>query len=57
MNDAEKGVMKYQMTKMASVGNHSLTRLNNEWSEFVDIRLKKIKDTHLKTESDKSEVF
>lgn len=47
------------MYELASVVDSCLNRLNCEWSDFVDIRIRKIHDTYLEKESDddKSQAF
>lgn len=59
INEVEMPVTRYQMSQVGEVFEQCLNRLNCEWSDFVDIRIRKIHDTHLGKASrhNKSEMF
>jgi hypothetical protein len=59
MDEIERPVLQHQLSATAKIVEQCLQRLNVEWSEFVDIRIRKIHDTHLGKESveNKSDAF
>lgn len=59
INEVEVPVTRYQLSKVGEVFEQCLNRLNCEWSDFVDIRIRQIHDTHLGkvSKDNKSEMF
>lgn len=46
MEDVEKPVLTYQMVILAQQADVCMNRLKQEWTDFIDTRVRKIHDSY-----------
>ena len=55
MENDESKTLKYQLFEISKLFKDNLNRLNCEWSEFADMRLKTIRKNYIKQDNERLE--